>query len=599
MLTRRAFVDRIATHHEDDSVYAIAYDKDEIIDAVSASIACSTLILQSSKGNNARFINHSCDPNLVVRKFRALGDGFEEDEFGLWSRRPIQAGEELTYDYNSETYPVFMGENELRIKCDCGAKNCTGFLNSKQVVRPLPMDHSEAARAQKKVEARKLVHWAGPASATRLVLGKDGKLKRPVGRPRKHPLPDPNGPPPVRRPVGRPRKHPLPDPNGPPIIKRPVGRPRKHPLPDPNNPPPRRPVGRPRKYPRPDNKPAPRTRAARSTRSERSRVTREETTSAESSAWVSDISMSSNDSESSSEHEAPSETDTSGEAMSLAIQSAELAQSEAASEALDPTATNPTNAETGAHNIGAGDEVEAGRTAPVSGCGATARSQVEHEPEPEDIRHSHNNGRSGPSWVTGPVSPGYLSPELRSSSVALDDVKEELSDTQAGSSRRDRIPKGRRSEPYPQPARRLLAMAETASTGTPSMSRTGYTRGSSMPRHGSSPTAHGRRLSSHAAPTEPGQIPRIRLKTTTLIASDVDERKAKEERKAREAEERRKREIEERRLKKEQAKAKRNGAPTGWAYIVEPIGPLQPKPEQPPSERDARAARLAARRSLG
>ena len=63
--------------------------------------------------------------------------------------------------------------------------------------------------------------------------------KRPVGRPRIHPLPDSNAP---KRPVGRPRIHPLPDPNAP---KRPVGRPRIHPLPDPNAP--KRPVGRPRK----------------------------------------------------------------------------------------------------------------------------------------------------------------------------------------------------------------------------------------------------------------------------------------------------------------------------------------------------------------
>lgn len=45
--------------------------------------------------------------------------------------------------------------------------------------------------------------------------------KRPRGRPRTHPLPDPDMP---KRPVGRPRIHPLPDPS---IPKRPVGRPRK------------------------------------------------------------------------------------------------------------------------------------------------------------------------------------------------------------------------------------------------------------------------------------------------------------------------------------------------------------------------------------
>jgi hypothetical protein len=45
--------------------------------------------------------------------------------------------------------------------------------------------------------------------------------KRPRGRPRIHPLPDPDAP---KRPRGRPRIHPLPDPDAP---KRPRGRPRK------------------------------------------------------------------------------------------------------------------------------------------------------------------------------------------------------------------------------------------------------------------------------------------------------------------------------------------------------------------------------------
>lgn len=51
----------------------------------------------------------------------------------------------------------------------------------------------------------------------------EDKPKRPVGRPRIHPKPDPNQP---KRGRGRPRKHPKPDPNAP---KRKVGRPRKNP----------------------------------------------------------------------------------------------------------------------------------------------------------------------------------------------------------------------------------------------------------------------------------------------------------------------------------------------------------------------------------
>lgn len=584
------FIDRIGSHSEDDGAFAIAYDRDEIIDS-------------SSKGNSARFINHSCDPNLVLRKFDTLGDGHEEHEFGLWSRRPIKAGEELTYDYNAETYPVFTDGPDTRIPCNCGAKNCTGGLNSKQGVRPQLMDVLDSSRANKKAEARKLVHWAGPASATRLVLGKDGKLKRPVGRPRKHPLPDPNGPPPVRRPVGRPRKHPLPDPNGPPPIKRPVGRPRKHPLPDPNAPPPpRRPVGRPRKNPRPDGaKSSPTT--SRNGRSARGRASRADSSSAASSdadsadedRWVSGASESSDgptSSESEAEDPEPIESIEPDEAAEVtAVEPAETAEEVAAPEpAPEPMEVEQTET---VH------EPEAPAPAPQP----QPQPEKAKAPAPPPNKRAGPSWATGPSWVTGPTrarSP-TKTPELRSSSVAIEadediEIKQEPEDN-IGPSRRDRIPRGRRSEPYPQP-RRKKQQQEVA---TPQTARTirRQSRAQSTPRQDSSPAqpARRRRQSSQAGEHAP-VIPRIRLKGLGATP-EVDERAAREaERKAKQAE-RAAREAEERRQKKAEMKAKRNGAPAGWAYIVEPVGAPAAEPEHVPTERDARAARLAARRSLG
>lgn len=47
------------------------------------------------RGNDARFINHGCDPNVEVRKLQTLGDGFEEFEIGMWAKRDIKQGEEV------------------------------------------------------------------------------------------------------------------------------------------------------------------------------------------------------------------------------------------------------------------------------------------------------------------------------------------------------------------------------------------------------------------------------------------------------------------------------------------------------------------------
>jgi SET domain-containing protein len=52
--------------------------------------------IQGKLGNDARFINHSCNPNLEVRKYQTIGDGYEEFEIGTWATRDIKAGEEVS-----------------------------------------------------------------------------------------------------------------------------------------------------------------------------------------------------------------------------------------------------------------------------------------------------------------------------------------------------------------------------------------------------------------------------------------------------------------------------------------------------------------------
>ena len=61
-------------------------------------------------GNNARFINHSCQPNCysyVDAKTKTI-----------WIRaaKPIEPGDELTYDYNTE------GDKTIQCRCTPGCK---------------------------------------------------------------------------------------------------------------------------------------------------------------------------------------------------------------------------------------------------------------------------------------------------------------------------------------------------------------------------------------------------------------------------------------------------------------------------------------------
>ena len=72
-------------------------------------------------GNEARFINHSCDPNCesVIEGGRVFID----------PTKPIKAGAELTYDYAYTRDGTETEEEEIGLYgCRCGAKTCRGTI---------------------------------------------------------------------------------------------------------------------------------------------------------------------------------------------------------------------------------------------------------------------------------------------------------------------------------------------------------------------------------------------------------------------------------------------------------------------------------------
>ena len=56
----------------------------------------------TSKGNLARFINHSCDPNCISEKWHVLG----ETVIGIFARRDIEKNEELSFDYKFFVFSI-------------------------------------------------------------------------------------------------------------------------------------------------------------------------------------------------------------------------------------------------------------------------------------------------------------------------------------------------------------------------------------------------------------------------------------------------------------------------------------------------------------
>lgn len=84
------------------------------------SVDDSTSIDAAIGGNDSRFINHSCDPNL-----EALDDG---GRIFIYARKSIRKGEELTYDYSFGTSGRLTRKLMEFYGCRCGTAKCRGTI---------------------------------------------------------------------------------------------------------------------------------------------------------------------------------------------------------------------------------------------------------------------------------------------------------------------------------------------------------------------------------------------------------------------------------------------------------------------------------------
>jgi SET domain-containing protein len=79
-----------------------------------------TLIDAAHGGNEARYINHSCEPNC---------EAVEDDRrIYIEALRDIDVGEELTYDYNLQMTGRVTPADRRRYACNCGARSCRGTM---------------------------------------------------------------------------------------------------------------------------------------------------------------------------------------------------------------------------------------------------------------------------------------------------------------------------------------------------------------------------------------------------------------------------------------------------------------------------------------
>jgi len=119
---------------KDESYYFLTLDNNRVIDA-------------GPRGNLARFMNHSCQPNCETQKWTVLGD----TRVGLFALTDIHANTELTFNYQLQCAQDVANEsNQRQQPCHCGAPNCAGFIGAK------PKVEDKLSKPMKKIKKKKI-----------------------------------------------------------------------------------------------------------------------------------------------------------------------------------------------------------------------------------------------------------------------------------------------------------------------------------------------------------------------------------------------------------------------------------------------------------
>ncbi|XP_050431930.1 histone-lysine N-methyltransferase ASH1L [Adelges cooleyi] len=110
VVSEQTFKDRMTSIYKSDvHHYCLKLDGGSVIDG-------------HRMGGEARFVNHSCEPNCEMQKWSVNG----LFRMALFALRDIQPDEELCYDYNFSLFNPDEGQS-----CKCNSPNCRGVIGGK------------------------------------------------------------------------------------------------------------------------------------------------------------------------------------------------------------------------------------------------------------------------------------------------------------------------------------------------------------------------------------------------------------------------------------------------------------------------------------
>ena len=116
---------QLCTHDEADEIYAGTAETGHTF---LFTLNDEYIIDANRRGNAARWINHSCDPNceavIVEEQYR----GKPRERIFIETRRAIRRGEELTYDYGIKLDVRHTARMRRLWACRCGKDVCSGTM---------------------------------------------------------------------------------------------------------------------------------------------------------------------------------------------------------------------------------------------------------------------------------------------------------------------------------------------------------------------------------------------------------------------------------------------------------------------------------------
>jgi SET domain-containing protein len=142
------YKDKVST---DNHTFLFTVDEKTVIDA-------------GVNGNEARFINHGCDPNCE--------SAISNKRVFIMAIRTIQPGEELAYDYQIERDSGDAPDIDEVYACRCGAMNCRGSM----------LEAPKAARKKSHAPARRAPTRAAGKNGRKRLARRGGMSTRPQQR---------------------------------------------------------------------------------------------------------------------------------------------------------------------------------------------------------------------------------------------------------------------------------------------------------------------------------------------------------------------------------------------------------------------------------